>query len=77
MVFLMRVAMRIYAKKRIADYSFLLRNGKNSGKSVRHVHMNVVPRHRLGDLDQNSDMRKVLDDRRIARLLAELKTLAS
>ena len=76
MVSLMRVAMRIYAKKHMTDYSFLLRNGKNSGRSVSHVHMNVVPRHRLGDVDRNSDKRTVLDERHVARLIEELRILA-
>lgn len=77
MVSLMRVVMCIYAKKRIKDFSFLLRNGKNSGRSVRHVHMNVVPHHRLGDVDQNSDKRKILSEKRVAQLVQELRKLAS
>lgn len=46
--------------KGIDDYTILVRNGENSGKSVPHLHYHLIPRHRIGDLDRAQHARRIM-----------------
>jgi diadenosine tetraphosphate (Ap4A) HIT family hydrolase len=53
------------------DYSILVRNGDDSGKSVRHLHYHIVPHVHIGDLDHNGEERRILTEREIDALMDE------
>jgi diadenosine tetraphosphate (Ap4A) HIT family hydrolase len=54
------------------NYSLLLREGDNTGKSIPHLHYHLIPVHRIGDLDVNANEREILTDEEISRLSEEL-----
>ncbi len=70
---LLRDAAQTFEKNGINDYTMLVRNGKNSGKSVKHLHFHLIPKHRIGDLDRKGDVRKLLSEMQITRLVDEMK----
>ncbi|OGC93576.1 hypothetical protein A2389_00835 [Candidatus Adlerbacteria bacterium RIFOXYB1_FULL_48_10] len=54
--------------------SFLLREGKSTGKSVAHMHYNLMPDTHLGDQDAHGkEEREVMNPEEIAATLARLK----
>lgn len=60
--------------KGIEDYTILVRNGKNTGKSVEHLHYHLIPKHHMGDLDYEHRARKVLTDKQVRSLTREVAT---
>lgn len=58
--------------KGIEDYTILVRNGAKSGKSVRHLHYHLIPKHRIGDLDHRQNARNVLTAAEVRRLAASV-----
>lgn len=60
----------VLAIKGIEDYTVLARNGRASGKSVPHLHYHLIPKHRMGDLDREQSLRKVLDEKGVRKLTA-------
>lgn len=62
----------VLAVKGIEDFTVLARNGRASGKSVSHVHYHLIPKHRMGDLDREQRYRKVLGEKEVRKLTAEV-----
>lgn len=56
--------------KGIDDYTILVRNGENSGKSVPHLHYHLIPRHRIGDLDRAQHGRRIMTAAEVRALAA-------
>lgn len=56
--------------KGIDDYTILVRNGENSGKSVPHLHYHLIPRHRIGDLDREQQARRIMTSAEVRALAA-------
>jgi diadenosine tetraphosphate (Ap4A) HIT family hydrolase len=67
----------VFHAKGIEDYTILVRNGKQSGKSVAHLHYHLVPNHRMGDLDSLQRSRKILTPKQIRSLTAEVAEILS
>ncbi len=42
------------------DISILIRDGGNKMKTVAHLHYNIIPTSRLGDIDHKGSERKIL-----------------
>ena len=53
------------------DYSILVRNGDDSGKSVKHLHYHIVPFVHIGDLDHDGDERRILTEEEVDALMDE------
>jgi len=54
--------------------SFLLREGDSTGKSVQHVHYNLVPDTRLGDMDaKGEEKRNIMTPEEIAATMVRLR----
>jgi diadenosine tetraphosphate (Ap4A) HIT family hydrolase len=41
--------------KRHENFSILYREGENSGKSISHVHFNIIPNTKVGPIDKNTN----------------------
>ena len=57
--------------------SFIIREGEGSGRTVTHLHYHVIPEVRLGDIDHNGDLRKILTKEEIEKILTRLKAVAT
>ena len=61
------------------DYSILVRNGKNSGKTVSHLHYHLIPKTELIALKQNAPkelqdlVREILTPAQIKKTVADLR----
>jgi diadenosine tetraphosphate (Ap4A) HIT family hydrolase len=54
--------------------SFLLREGDSTGKSVQHIHYNLIPDTRLGDMDaKGEERRNIMNKEEIAATMARLR----
>lgn len=54
--------------------SFLLREGTSTGKSVPHLHYNLIPDTRLGDMDaKGEEKRNIMTDEEITATVARLR----
>jgi diadenosine tetraphosphate (Ap4A) HIT family hydrolase len=53
--------------------TFLVREGRDSGKSINHLHHHIIPQIALGNADHAGADREVLDEEGIERLIARLK----
>ena len=60
-----------------SDYTILVRNGKNVGKSIAHIHYHIVPSINIGDLDHYKEERRILTANEIKELLDEFKKAKS
>ena len=56
--------------------SFIVREGVESGRTVTHIHYHVIPEVRLGDVDHNGEVRKILTPEEISAVLARFKKIA-
>ena len=66
-------AVILLRKLKYNNFSILVRDGMEAGKSVPHLHYHVIPDIRLGDVDHLGALRRVLDPEEEAALLKELK----
>ncbi len=55
------------------DYTILVRNGENLGKSVRHLHYHIVPVALIGDVDHKGYEREIMTEKEIEILMNEFK----
>lgn len=54
--------------------SFVLREGESSGKTVPHLHYNLMPDTRLGDMNaQGQEKREVMNQEEIEATIARLR----
>lgn len=56
------------------NFTLMVREGIESGKSVEHLHYHFIPNVHLGDLDHASSPRNVLTDVELESLIRELKS---
>ena len=59
------------------NVSLLVREGKDSGKSVAHLHYHIIPNIQLGSSTHGGTERVVLTDREVDVLLAQMRGLLS
>jgi hypothetical protein len=58
--------------------SFVLREGDSTGKSVQHLHYNLMPDTQLGDMTAHGkEEREIMNKEEIAATLARLKEALS
>ena len=56
--------------------SFVVREGEESGRTVKHIHYHVIPDVRVGDLDHNGELRKILTSNEISEEVMRVKAVA-
>lgn len=66
------VGISLLREKKIHDYSILVRNGKRTGRTVKHVHFHIIPKDRVSDLDAVLETREVLTKRQEQGLQKDL-----
>lgn len=54
------------------NITVLVREGKDSGKSIAHLHYHIIPNIRIGDVDHLGIDREVLSSEDIARVVADV-----
>jgi len=58
--------------------NFLLREGDSTGKTVSHLHYNIMPDTRLGDMSaRGEELREVMNETEIAATVARLREARS
>ncbi len=57
------------------NISFLVREGDESGKSIKHLHYHIIPDITLGDQDHTGADREVLSDGEVEMLISRLQTV--
>lgn len=65
----------IMLEKRLgyANYSVLVRDGSDIGKSIPHLHYHVIPQIRIGDLDHAGNPRQVLSEEELSAAVSRVK----
>lgn len=67
---------KILGRLKVRDWTILVRNGnENHQKSVDHLHYNLIPSHRIGDLDHRGRQRRVLTETEVGSLVRKIKSL--
>lgn len=72
MNFLKKEALMILKKLGYKSMSVLEREGDNISKSIPHLHSNIIPEVRIGDLDHNDNDRKVMSPSEIEDVFREI-----
>lgn len=49
-------------KKNYEDFTLIYREGKNSGKSIEHLHCHIIPNKIIGVFDIDGKKRKIFSD---------------
>jgi len=71
---LLRYGVKLLNSLGYADLSVLVRDGvDNPNKTVEHLHYNLVPKTRIGDLDHKGNLRKVLTSAQIKKTIEDVK----
>ncbi len=65
--------LRLLKKLGYKNLTVLEREGDNASKSIAHLHTNLIPNVRVGDVDHEGNERRVLTEEEIDATLAELK----
>jgi len=55
------------------NFTLMVREGVESGKSVEHLHYHFIPNVHLGDLDHANSPRSVMTEEELRSLVAELQ----
>lgn len=71
-----RKATKILNKLGHKDISILVRDGDETMKSVSHLHYNIIPDTRLGDIDHLGKKRVVLSEKEALAVFKRLKEIA-
>lgn len=58
------------------DVSYVVREGKGSGRTVNHLHYHIIPEVRIGDIDHDGNGRSILTKEEIDATIARLKAVA-
>lgn len=74
---LLDTGMQMLRRLGYSNMTILVRDGKESGKSVEHLHYHLIPDIRLGDVDHLGEERRVLNQEEIVPLLQELRRALS
>jgi diadenosine tetraphosphate (Ap4A) HIT family hydrolase len=68
---LLRTGARLLELLGQTDYSILVRNGNNIGKSITHLHFHIVPNITIGSREHGGNERRVLTSTEIDALMRE------
>lgn len=55
--------------------TFLVREGDSSGRTVGHIHYHIIPEEKIGDLDHNGELRKIMEPDEIVAEVSKIKKL--
>ena len=69
---LLKKAITLLHKLGYKNCSILMRDNDTKNKSIDHLHYNIVPNVQLGDLDHDSNARKIMTDNEIKLLLKNI-----
>ncbi len=72
---LLRFGVRALHALGYRDCTILVRDGMDSGKSVRHLHYHIVPHIHIGDVDHKGEQRRVLKKAEISAVVRDLKQI--
>ena len=62
-------------KEGYEDISILIRDGSNKMKSVAHMHYNIIPITRLGDIDHEGNKREILTQTEISETISRMNSV--
>ena len=71
---LVRKSLVALKKNNYEDISILVRDGGNKMKTVAHLHYNIIPITRLGDIDHKGSERKILTKEEITETVNRIKS---
>ncbi len=71
---LVKKALTSIKKLGYEDISVLVRDGDNTMKTVAHLHYNIIPMTRLGDIDHEASKREILTPEQIAETIKRIKS---
>ena len=74
---LIRKAMKMLHRLGYKDLSVLVRDGDDSMKTVSHMHYNIIPNTRLGDIDHQGKKRMILTKEAAEAMCKRIKAVAS
>jgi diadenosine tetraphosphate (Ap4A) HIT family hydrolase len=57
------------------DCTIVMRDGQSLGKSVQHVHYNIIPGGQIEDISINSEVRKLLNKEEETSLIKDLQKI--
>jgi diadenosine tetraphosphate (Ap4A) HIT family hydrolase len=57
------------------DFTIIVREGHEVGKSIDHLHYHIIPNTHIGDLDHNSNERRILTENEVAELTNEFHSV--
>lgn len=72
---LQKRALNILSKLGYENFSVLVRNGENSGRSVAHLHYNIIPNVILGNVSEGRKDWEVMTDEKILDMRMRLKSV--
>jgi len=72
---LMKKALTALNREDYKDISVLVRDGDNTMKTIPHLHYNIIPNTRLGDIDHEDTKRITLSDTEAVAVLKRIKAL--
>jgi len=72
---LQKQALQILSKLGHENVSILVRSGKNSGRSIAHLHYNIIPDILLGNVDHGGKDREMMTESEVLDFHARLKSI--
>src|SRR5260221_14609851 len=69
---LVTIGLRILKKLGYRNISVLEREGDSAGKSIPHLHTNIIPEMRIGPVGYDESERKILSEFEITALMTEI-----
>jgi ATP adenylyltransferase len=72
---LIQKALTALNRENYKDISVLVRDGDNTMKTVSHLHYNIIPDTRLGDIDHEDTKRIILSDAEVMDVLKRMRAL--
>ena len=70
---LVKKSLTALKKEGYEDISVLVRDGDNTMKTVAHLHYNIIPMTRLGDIDHDAKKREILTSEQITETVKRIK----
>lgn len=70
---LLRFGMKLLHTHGYHNASILVRDGKEAGKSIPHLHYHIIPNIQIGDLDHYGQERRILSKTEIMNVVKDMK----
>ncbi len=70
-----KAAIIILKKLGYKDISVLVRDGDHTMKTVKHLHYNIIPNTRLGDIDHIGEDREILTPKEISKTIERVSSV--